>query len=138
MTFQIEQETEHLINGEIKTTYWVWVKYDDSLTKCFSLHQTLEDAKLEIEKIKDIFPEYYSYYVSLPEHFPKQIEVFAERILDRNDNYTIKDVYILRNENRFILRKEKLDDIMDEAQKICDKITGKHFKKSEIVFELEK
>ena len=137
--FQIEEEVEHLVNDEVKTTYYVWIKSDDKLySKCFSLHRTLEEAKEEIEKIKEIYPDVNVSYINMPEHYPDSIKIDKETIIDRHDNYKIKDVYCLFSNGRYMCRKENLEDIMQEAEKELNKFNNKLSKTSQIVFEVQK
>jgi hypothetical protein len=136
MKFLIEEEVQD-IDNKISTSYYVWVRHSENeLGTCFSLHKSLEEAKKEIEIIKDIYPEKNTHYINLPNEYPKEIKIQKETILDRHDNYTIKDIFYLFVDNKVIARKYTLEDIFQEADKIVK--NNQIVKKSKIVFETNK
>jgi hypothetical protein len=134
MKFKIEEEV-----NEFAINFYVWVQTDEKLfnSTCFSIHKTLEEAKEEIEKIKDIFPDKNEHYINLPEGYPQEVKVAKETILDRNDNYKIKDVFFLYNDGRYVCRKDTIESMMIEVDEVVERRNRIKNKKSSIVFEIE-
>jgi hypothetical protein len=136
MTFQIEKETSYNYdeNGNLqsKERYYVWVKKDDedfAFGHCFSIHDTIEEAKMEIDKIRNIYPQKVK--EELPVNF-QDVKIIKELYLDRYDNYVIKTKYLLYINNKYVSQRESLEEInkLVEDHVRLNKIE----RKSEIVF----
>lgn len=113
MKFYIEQETRYnpsdvfVVHPEQPiTTFWVWVDEETERyysRTCFSFHGTLEEAKREIEKIKNIFPPKDETLICFERDGTC---VLRQTILDRCD-YQIKNIFNVYKNHRNIGKYEK-------------------------------
>lgn len=136
MKFEIEKQTDYK-NGEQKITYYLWVRDKDKIVgSLFSFHNTLEEAKDEIEKIKNIYPENRSEYLILPD-MPDYIKIEKEAYLDRFDNYTLKYKYYLYVNDKYKECRATLEAITNSAKDYVEIFNNSFERKCEIVFSTE-